>query len=154
MKRLFADAGIPSYRLRQDDKPADCLIVEHTWPGHQAMFVGYLKQHPGVTPMRDPVRVVYSWERRERTLEGLETLWACWLELVSKYALMLLPIDHERRDFYLARVNEAFGLSLRTDWQIVPSAKDAKPYEGTLEALSDQGRELALKMRADLNGLY
>ncbi|MCP4262278.1 MAG: hypothetical protein GY774_32970 [Planctomycetes bacterium] len=139
--------GFTKCSLRAEPKDPG-VIFDHTWPGHTEYFHKWLSKYPSVTPLRSPERIVYSWERRERPLYKLVILINEWIALMERFDVFILPIDHPNRDKYLIRLNERLGTGLSTDWSVIPSAKDAKPFDGSWSNISKEGHEIALSLQS------
>lgn len=71
-----------------------------------------------IVPVRDPALVAQSWIRRRYT-ENLTRCWDLLAELARRQEIMLLPVDHPRRDNYLSAIALRLGEDLATDWQPV-----------------------------------
>lgn len=69
-----------------------------------------------VVPLRDPVEIFTSWRRRDRSVSYLRDQLDILTQGIHGYGPIYVPLDHAERDLQLAKVNEAFGLSLETDW--------------------------------------
>jgi len=74
---------------------------------------------PIVVPMRHPARIYESWARRNfksKHPEKLEAQFRRMIREVHPHSPTYVVIDHEDRDLHLKRLNDRFGLALKTDW--------------------------------------
>lgn len=101
--------------------PGNWYIHVNPWD-HAAGAEAYLRKYQAdgfIMPLRDPLEVWKSWERRslrkhgrtnygENTKAYFEYVWQAAMALVDAYGVMLQPVDHERRKDYVEAISKAY----------------------------------------------
>jgi hypothetical protein len=98
----------------------------HVWPDMRPYWDEVLTKGPVIVPMRKPRDIMLSHARRGRPLEDVLFLFDNLVEWVLPHDPLFLPIDAQDRDQWLADINKATGLDLKTEWPRVGSIGIAK----------------------------
>lgn len=125
------------------------VIFDHLLDSKMERWRWLLERYPAISPMRDPVQVIYSWQRREKPLSDLESQFANLMGIET----LILPIDSPCRSDHLQRLNDEFGLRIKSHWPVIHS-KEGSPFKGTVRQLSHEGKALAREMYAKLDEFY
>ena len=119
-------------------------IDDHIFPEKITRWKELMTEYPAIIPLRNPVSIAVSWERRHRDLGELMVMWYILVEQLDKFNPSYLPIDSLDRNKYLDRINQRLGLKLTTDWPIVNSVHNSTDV--SINDLSMEGRSKVLRM--------
>ena len=119
-------------------------IDDHIYPEKMTRWKDLLEQYPAIVPLRDPISLAVSWERRNKDLGDMCVMWYIPVEVVDRYNPHYLPIDSVNRNEYLDRINRSLGLKLNTDWPIVNSIYNS--MDSGFNELSKAGQIQVLRL--------
>ncbi len=89
---------------------------DHIHPALKHRFLPLLEGKTIIIPLRHPKVVAKSWADRKKDEQELIECFECLVNDVDKFDPYYLPLDSDRRDEYLQKINEGLGLDLVTDW--------------------------------------
>lgn len=80
-----------------------------------------LKFCRAVVPLRHPCVVWESWKRKKMDFQPFQDAWLNLIKQIDPFNPCYLPIDSEKRDYYLWNLNHKLGLDIKTDWPVINS---------------------------------
>jgi len=89
--------------------------------------------YPVISTMRHPVRILESHRRRGEDLPMVEEQFRNFEKLKDP---IIIHVDRQNRDEYLARASKRLGLDLTTDWPLL-SSKGTLTFKVTPERLKE-----------------
>jgi hypothetical protein len=119
-------------------------VDDHIYPEKMTRWKELLKEYPAIIPLRNPVSIAVSWERRNKDLGELMVMWYILVEQIDQFNPHYLPIDVKGRDYYLDRINKQLRLELYTDWPVINSVHNS--LDVSINELSIEGRTKVLRM--------
>ncbi len=127
-------------------------IDDHIFPEKITRWKELLNEYPAIIPLRNPISVAVSWERRHRDLGELCVMWYIMVEQIDRYNPHYLPIDSADRDSHLDSINRSLGLQLTTEWPIVNSVHGS--MDSGFNDLSEGARPQILRLCKNLEHFF
>ena len=93
------------------------FYFDHIHPALKYRFMPLLEENTIVIPLRHPKVTAESWKSRKKDEQEMIEAWECLVNDIDPFDPIYLPVDSDRRDEYLAGLNEKLGLDLETDWE-------------------------------------
>lgn len=119
-------------------------IDDHIYPEKLTRWKELLAEYPAIIPLRNPVSIAVSWQRRNKDIGEFIVMWYILVEIIDQYNPQYLPIDTKERDYYLNRINKKLRLELYTDWPVINSVHNS--IDVSINDLTSENRTRILKM--------
>jgi len=119
-----SDSGalmIPA-NIRLNGGPLYDVVFEHI-PSQLSLMLRLGVDNPMVIPLRHPKVVAESWKARGQEEKRMCADFRTLVEKLNPLNPYYLPIDSDRRQEFLDKINDGLGLNLETDWKPIGEQK-------------------------------
>lgn len=87
--------------------------------GSTDLLLSKIKDYPVIVPMRNPLAAARTTRARGQTVEMMVKWFRFLIDRIAPTDPAYLPVDSQKREEFLAALNERFGVEFTTDWAVV-----------------------------------